>query len=343
LQCGGGFELMAALRAQALIFLTIFKLGETMMIPTRRMVPALVMTALFPLHAGAADLKWNGFLDFTFIAADSTTSGPSPTQSKFDINGELDLNTNLGNNVSSRIDFDLGNSLAGADSARFEQAFLAWASPKGLEVKGGQFNNPLSWEAEDAPDSYQISHGQLYTLWDNTTSLSGNNVLGASVSGKTGMVTLTGALLNDLQQVAEKNSFLGMVDIKPDDHMDLKVGFVTQDIQYKTIVDINGTYTQGLFMVGGEIILPSNSVDMGLGVTATYKFSDQVMGTLRFDNVSYDTNGVDDTRSITVAVSYMIEKNLTANAELRANSSGNNASSLIRDGSQAQLELIATF
>ncbi|MBI3774407.1 MAG: hypothetical protein HY273_02435, partial [Gammaproteobacteria bacterium] len=74
----------------------------------RRVVPALVMTALFPLHAGAADLKWNGFLDFTFMAVDDTTpTGPSPTQSKFDINGELDVNVALGNNVTTRMDFDL--------------------------------------------------------------------------------------------------------------------------------------------------------------------------------------------------------------------------------------------
>ncbi len=312
-----------------------------MMTPIRRVVPALVMTALFPLHAGAADLKWNGFLDFTFMAIDDTTpSGPSPTQNKFDMNGELDLNVALGNNVTSRIDLDLGHSGSG-DSGRFEQAFVAWESPKGLQLKGGQFNNPLSWEAEDAPDMYQISHGQLYSLWDLTTALSGNNVMGVLVSGKTGVVTLTGGILNDLGEVEEKNSFMGMVAIKPDPHLDLKVGFVTQDALFETIVDINATYTQGLFMVGGEIMLPSEVIDMGLGVTGTYKFSEQVSGTLRFDNVSYDVDGVDDSRSITLAASYMLEKNLMVNAELRSNNSDNNG--LIDDGNQVQLELIATF
>ena len=316
-----------------------------MMTPIRRMVPALVITAMFPLHASAADLKWNGFLDFTFMAIDDTTDvGPSPTQSKFDINGELDVNAALGNRVTARIDFDLGNSvrfMPTSDSGRFEQAFVAWESQKGMEFKGGQFNNPLSWEAEDAPDLYQISHGQLYSIWDYTTAISGNNLLGVMVSGKTGVVTLTGAVLNDLGQADEKNSFLAMVAIKPDAHMDLKVGVVTQHDYLKTIVDINATYTQGLFMVGGEIMLPSEYVDMAVGVTGTYKFSEQVSGTLRFDNVSYDRRGYDDSRSITVAASYMLEKNLMVNAELRANSSDNKG--LINDGNQVQLELIATF
>lgn len=320
-----------------------------MMSPIRRMVPALVMTALFPLHANAADLKWDGFLDFTYMAVDDTATGKSPTQSKFDINGELDLNANLGNKVTSRIDFDFGNSFSGGDSGRFEQAFVAWESQQGLQLKGGQFNNPLSWEAEDAPDLYQISHGQLYGIWNETTKLSGNNLMGVLVSGKTGVVTLTGAVLNDLQQINEKNSFLGMVAIKPDAHMDLKVGFVTQDTYLKTIVDINATYTQGLFMVGGEIMLPSDYIDMALGVTGTYKFSEQVMGTLRFDNVSYDVNGVDDSRSITIAASYMLEKNLMVNAEFRSSSTDNipaNAypnGNFVRDGNQVQLEVVATF
>ncbi len=324
-----------------------------MMKPIRRMVPALVMTAMLPLHANAADLKWDGFLDFTFMAVDDTTPvGPSPTQSKFDMMGELDLNAALGNKVTARMDFNLGNSMSSmptVDSSEFEQAFVAWESAKGLQLKGGLFNNPLSWEAEDAPDLFQISHGQLYGIWNETTMLSGNNLMGVSVSGKTGVVTLTGAVLNDLLETPEKNSFMGIVEIKPDAHMDLKVGFVTQDVGFETIVDINGTYTQGLFMVGGEIMLPSEIVDMGLGITGTYKFSEQVMGTLRFDNVSYDVNGVDDSRSITIAASYMLEKNLMVNAEFRSSSTDNIPAAafpdgnFILDGNQVQLELVATF
>ena len=269
--------------------------------------------------------------------------------SQIKINARCDFISQIRVQIQFAIDFDLGHSLSGGDSGRFEQAFLAWESQKGLQLKGGQFNNPLSWEAEDAPDLYQISHGQLYGIWNETTRLSGDNLMGVLVSGKTGVVTLTGAVLNDLRQVNEKNSFLGMVAIKPDAHMDLKVGFITQDTYLKTIVDINATYTQGLFMVGGEIMLPSDYIDMALGVTGTYKFSEQVMGTLRFDNVSYDKSGVDDSRSITIAASYMLEKNLMVNAEFRSSSTDNIPAkdypdgNFVRDGNQVQLELVATF
>lgn len=337
-----------------------------MMKPIRQIVPVLVMTALFPLHAGAADLKWNGFLDLTFMAVDDTVeANPSETESKFGIAGELDLSVALGNKVTTRFDLDLGSSKASEvdiadiecnvdlvleiadctiptsqneDSGRFEQAFVEWESSQGINLKGGLFNNPLSWEAEDAPNMYQISHGQLYTIWDLTTALNGNNLLGIAVSGKTGAVTLTGAILNDLFEVPEKNSFMAMALFKPNAQMDLKVGIITQDTALETILDVNMTYTQGLVMLGGEIMLPSEFIDMGLGVTGTYKFSEQVMGTLRFDNVSYDGDG-DDSRSLTVAVGYLLEKNLAVNAELRSNTSDDEDV----DGSQVQLELVATF
>lgn len=335
-----------------------------MMKPIRQIVPVLVMTALFPLHAGAADLKWNGFLDLTFMAVDDTVeANPSETESKFGIAGELDLSVALGNKVTTRFDLDLGSSKVSQvdpatiecsftlttvscdvppqdeDSGRFEQAFVEWESTQGINLKGGLFNNPLSWEAEDAPNMYQISHGQLYEIWDITTALSGNNLLGIAVSGKTGAVTLTGAILNDLLEVPEKNSFMAMALFKPNAQMDLKVGIITQDTLLETILDINMTYTQGLVMLGGEIMLPSELIDMGLGITGTYKFSEQVMGTLRFDNVSYDGD-LDDTRSLTVAVGYMLEKNLAVNAELRSNTSDDDEDF---DGSQVQLELVATF
>lgn len=283
------------------------------------------------------------------MLSDGTVDSPatSPSESKFDMNGELDLNTKLGNKVSARMDLDLGKvdytTGGNADSGRFEQAYINWESPKGLQLRGGLMNNPLGWEAEDAPDMYQISHGQLYTIWDEwVTGLSGNNVIGVAVSGKAGIATLTGAFINDLGQEDEQNSFLGTINFKPDNRLDLEIGFVTQDAGLESIVDFNGTYTEGLFMVGAEVMLASEFIDMGLGVTGVYKFSEQVSGTLRLDNVSYDIPNADDTRSITFAVSYMLEKNLTANVEVRINSA-DDTGLVVEDGDQVQLELVATF
>lgn len=342
--------------------------------PTR-LLSVMVISAALPLCVQAAepkqapemkhvpDLKWNGFLDLTFMLSDGTVDSPatSPSESKFDMNGELDLNTTLGNRVTARMDFDLGkvdnSPMANGDSGQFEQAYVNWESPNGLRLRGGIMNNPLGWEAEDAPDLYQISHGQLYSLWDNIpvfdptpapgswslmSGQNGNNVVGILVSGKAGVATLTGAFLNDLSQVDEQNSFMGVINFKPDNRLDLEIGFVTQDAGLETIMDFNGTYTDGLFMVGAEVMLASEFVDMGFGVTGVYKFSEQVSGTLRVDNVSYDIDGVDDSRSVTVAVGYMLEKNLMANAEVRINNT-DDASGIIADGDQVQLELVATF
>lgn len=316
-----------------------------------RLLSVMVISAALPVCAQAAELKWNGFLDFTYMLSDgtwdTTPSTPSPYENKFDMNGELDLNTSLGNKVTARMDFDLGkvdDTVGGnPDSGRFEQAFVNWESPKGLQLKGGLMNNPLGWEAEDAPDMYQISHGQLYTVWDLSTGLSGNNVIGVAVSGNAGVATLTGAFLNDLGQVDEQNSFLAMINFKPDNRLDLEIGFITQDAGLESIVDFNGTYTQGLFMVGAELMLASEYMDMGLAATGTYKFSEQVTGTLRLDSISYDIPDVDDSRSITLAVGYMLDKNLMVNAEVRINNADDTGAAFVADGDQVQMELIATF
>ncbi len=306
---------------------------------------ALLSTATF--SANAADLKWNGYLDLVYTLHDSTdesygaTGDESQTQSKFSSMGELDINADLGNKVGARLDLDYigsGSNGAGAGTA-VEQVFLQWNTPQQLIVKGGVFNNPLGWEAEDAPDKYHVTSGLLYNIWDANTSLYGNNVAGALLSGSVGQVTLTGALLNDLGNVNEKNSFMGVVNFAPGQGVDIEAGFVTQDAQFETIVDVNATWTQGIYVIGGEVMLPSEIVDMALAATGVIKLNDQLSGALRFENVSYDLPGVGDTRSITFGMSYMIEKNLFANAEIRMIDDEDETV----DGDIISLELIATF
>jgi hypothetical protein len=92
-------------------------------------------------------------------------------------------------------------------------------------------------------------------------------------------------------------------------------------------------------MIGGEIMLPSEIVDMGLGASGVIKLNDQFSGALRFENVSYDAPGADDTRSITFGLSYMLEKNLFANAEIRMIDDEDEDT----DGDVISLEFIATF
>jgi hypothetical protein len=104
--------------------------------------------------------------------------------------------------------------------------------------------------------------------------------------------------------------------------------------------------------LGGEIMLPSEIVDMGLMVMANFKVDDKFSATARFDMVSYDITGADDTTSITLAGLYSIEDNLFANAEIRINSDDNptginnagvNQGVGEGDGTTVHLELLATF
>jgi hypothetical protein len=260
-------------------------------------------------------------------------------QSRFDTTGELDLQAGLSPQTSARFDVDLAAGDAQGDAASLEQAFFRWESAQKVAVKGGVFNNPLGWEAEDAPDKYNITPGLLYLIWDDATALYGNNVAGVSVSGKVGQATLTGALLNDLYNEPETHSVMAAVNFAPVAGVDLEAGFVTQETGYETIVDLNATYTQGLYTVGGEIMLPSELVDMAIGVTGVLKFNDQTSGVIRFDNVSYDASGIDDTSSITFGLSYMLDKNLVVNGEVRMNESDIEDI----DGDLISMELIATF
>lgn len=317
----------------------------------RTLPAAIALSACaFSAHAvEAKDMKWNGFVDFTFTLHDSTdeTAGPpgedeSATQSKFAVGSELDLNVDLGNKVGARLDTDFTTAAANGTSGGVasEQAFLTWESPQKLLLKGGVFNNPLGWEGEDAPDKFHVTSGLLYMLWDDTTLLYGNNVAGVSLSGAMQQITLTGALLNDLGNTNEKNSFMAVVNFAPAQGVDLEAGFVSQDAGVESIVDINASFTKGVFMVGGEIMLPSEFVDLAFGVSGVMKFNEQFSGAARFESLAYEDDLVGaDVTSITLGVSYMIEKNLLANAELRMFDSDNDDV----DGDVITLEMLATF
>jgi len=311
----------------------------------------------------AANVEMSGFADIVYVVSDGvndSVAGAS-NESRFDVSAELDLKSKINNAMSVRIDVDLNTNstnISSGDSARIEQTFFAWESSNGIKVMGGVFNNPLGWEAEDAPDLYQISHGQIYTIWDNQTDFSGNNVAGVAVTADVGPIQITGALLNDLGNVAEEQSILGMVNFAPENVPGLAVeaGFVTQDLGAETIIDVNATFEMSLLTVGAEIMLPSELIDFAISSTASYKVTDQIALTGRFSQVSYDIPGAGalngDALSITFAASYMLDKNLVVNAELRINDSDftdtnsglfGGCSDVTCDGEVVQIEAIATF
>ena len=315
--------------------------------------------------ANAATTEFSGFADLTYVLSDGISDGTSSTEGKFDVAAELDIETTVDPSISARIDLDFNtstSSTAGEDSGRIEQAFFDWKSKNEIVVKGGVFNNPLGWEAEDAPDLYQVSHGQIYNLWNATTDFYGNNVAGVLVSGTVGPIVLSGGFLNDLAGTPEEQSLMGIVNFTPQNlkGFDFELGFVTQDVGLETIIDFNMTFEKAMLLLGGELFLASEVVDYGFGVTGVYKITDQISITGRFDSVSYDIPGFGTATAFTFAGSYMVAKNLVVNAEIRINDSdftpgntpgtgpGNtppdlNCNVVACDGDIIQLEAIATF
>ena len=325
----------------------------------------LIVLASISMSAvsNAATTEISGFADIVYVLSDGINNSPSPVEGTFDVTAEVDVKTAITPSMSARIDVDLNlatnSGFGAADSGRMEQGFFSWKSTSDINVKGGVFNNPLGWEAEDAPDLFQISHGQLYNLWDLSTDLNGNNVAGVAVDANVGPVQITGAILNDLGAVAEEQSIAAIVNYSPNEVKGLAVegGFIIQDAGLENIIDINATYDQGLYVVGAEIMLASEGIDYALAATGLYKVNDQFGITARVDSVSYDIPGVSDVISVTFAGSYVLDKNLVANVELRINNSdfepgilpggpifgGADCSNLACDGELIQVEAIATF
>ncbi len=319
---------------------------------------AAIMALPAVAHSAApTDVKLDGFVDIVWAVSDGTDLGINGSEGHFATSGELDMKTQLSGPVSLRLDADLGTSTTGGDSAELEQAYLGWAINNELSLKAGVFNNNLTLEKEDAPDLYQVTHGQLWDIWNATTTESGNNLQGVELSYKAGDITAFAGFLNDLGGVPEENSIKLGAEIRSIPNMTLTAGLITQDDgtianpTIENIIDINALWNvSDKLTVGGELMLPGEIIDMGLMVMANFKVDDKFSGTARFDMVSYDIAGSDDTTSITLAGLYAIENNLFANAEIRINSDDNGPPNVAQtrgigegDGTTVHLELLATF
>lgn len=304
--------------------------------------------------AGLKDVNINGFVDGVWTLSDGTDEVPSQ-DGQFSTSGEVDVESRLSGPMSMRFDADLNPSpTGGGDSGRLEQAFLHWDIDKNLGLKAGVFNNNLSWEKEDAPNMYQITHGQLYDIWNEATTLDGNNLEGVELNYSTGIITAFIGYLNDIGNAAEQNSLKVGAEVRATPDVNVVVGMITQDQDIPpflgNIIDVNATWKMDQRLtLGGELMLPDKTVDSGLMLKANYKVNKEFSATARYDMVSYDASGVDDTSSITLAGLYTISDGLYVNGELRFNND-NNVPTIATlqnvgegDGSTVRLELLATF
>ncbi len=304
--------------------------------------------------AMALDITPSGFVDFIWTLSDGTDLGKNGAEGRFDTSGELDVESNLKDGIMMRFDADVNPSSGGGDSARLEQIFLKWDIQQNMALKGGVFNNKFTFEREDAPDLYQITHGQLWDVWNLATQEEdGNNLQGLEFNYQLQKVNLIVGFLNDLGGIPEENSVEIGAEIDAIQNMNITVGLVTQDQFFENIFDVFANYKWNKFLFGGEILFADEGIDSGFMLMTNYQFSSKFSGTVRYDLVTYDSAFLaDDTWSLTVAGLYSISKNLFANAEIRFNDDPNSANPgpgtpppFIGegDGTTARIELLATF
>ena len=294
------------------------------------------------------DITPSGFVDLVWTLSDGTDLGINGDEGQFNTSGELDIESKLKDGITLRIDADVNPSTSGSDSARLEQIYLKWEIAPKLSLMGGVFNNKLTFEKEDAPDIYQVTHGQLWDIWNTSTAEDGNNLQGVELSYQLEKVNLFIGYLNDLNNTPDKNSLEIAAEINAVKDMDITLGLITQDQNLETIFDIFASYKNNNLLFAGEIMIADEQIDNALMLMANIKIDEKLSATVRYDLVNYDDAFLaDSTSSLTLAGLYSISNNLYANAEIRFNNDDNLPIAAPRigegDGTTARLELIATF
>lgn len=300
---------------------------------------------LVPMLGGAAQVgpvSFEGFANVIYVLVDNTVEPEDSDENRFITSGEVDLGTKVDEDIDVRFDLDL-NPSGEDDSARLEQAYINWAFAPRWTLKGGVFNNRLSWEAEDAPDLYQITHGQIYNIWDTETAdLTGNNLAGVELGFSLDQINLYAAVLNELRGTREEASLELAAEIQPLPNLNLVAGLITEDEGAETLFDVHGTWRWTRLLLGGEMLFAGELYDFAFGMTANYAFTDRVSGTVRYDFVAYDPPRIDDTSSLTFAALFSVREHVFLNGELRLNQD-DNIDPIIGDGALVAVELLATF
>ena len=325
----------------------------------KKLLPLAIAAIMAPGFAAAADVS--GFTDIIYTIADDSSKQAAPlkntSEGKFNANAEVDFSASPADGVTVRVDLDLGlpalNTKPGggaADSGDVEQAFFAWGVTEGVTVIGGVFNNPIGYEAEDAPDMDFTSHGSVYNVLDGQTALTGDNVAGLAVAGAVGPTTVTVALLNDIGETNEENSMALVVNYSPMSGLDLELGMVTQADQAKNagsaedVTNFNVLYAPAQvagLTVGLDYLTAGKIVDSAYDIWVGYDFGNGLGAKFRASDIDYTTaSGAADTDATSIYLSYQAASNLSAAIEFRTDSV---ATPGVADTDTTLLELIATF
>lgn len=320
---------------------------------------AVAAATTTPFVANAAAPTVSGFADINYTLIDDTRENPvtdiNDKENQFAADGEIDFAGNLASNVRVQADIDLSTTTGSFDSAEIEQAFFETDISNNIGMIGGVFNNPIGWEAEDRPNMYQTSHNFSYDILNSQTALRGNNVTGVGVTGKFSTVSVTAAVLNDIQEVPEENSIAVAVGINPMPELAIEIGFITQDndsgyctsfVSYSVnncgmgnIIDANVSYKLPNGMtVAGEFLTASELVDYSAMAMLNMPIPETSMSvTLRGESLSLDGDD-NDTTALTLAGVYTMNKALSFATEAKYIDGDFNDGDM-----QVGLEAIASF
>jgi len=305
------------------------------------------MLTLIPMASFAAGPKMSGFIDTGFVLSDGTTAAgvPSQLEMRYFTSAELDFELDAGSKANVRLDVDFPD-FGGTNIAVVEQAYAAFSVDTKTKLSVGIMNNPFGWEKQDAPDMYTISAGLIAWFWDDQTSRDGNNIQGTLVEHNAGDFKIFGGIVNDLGYVPEEISILIGVTASPVRNLEITGGLVTMDdtaaAAAGNIINVNATWKNGPLMVGGELIMPGQFVDQGLGVLGNYKVNREFSVTGRYNMLNFEAPGTDSVSSVTFAGLYELDKNIFINGEFASIDDATNATGL-GDGAIISLELLGTF
>ncbi len=301
---------------------------------TNRLYLALGCAAL--IHAGgasAASAEYNlsGFLDSVYTGVNDLA--PS-TESKFSGLGELDIGAKSpAGKVGGLLDLNFLLNSANQGVARIEQAYINWDITDRLGLDVGAMNSGLGLEKEDPTDLLTITHGQLYTFFDNQTSgLYGNNIEGVFLNGSYNRVNARFAFLNDLGDTASQNSVLLQAGADIINGLNVQGSFITQHAQAGNIFDINSTYRRGPVSMAVEVMTAEQTVDYGWGGTGHIDIGSRYGITGRIDHIKYANNVINADTSYTIAGIWNALENFQVYMEYRADDNGKWNSQLTLQG-----------
>ncbi|OGT18825.1 MAG: hypothetical protein A2V90_01765 [Gammaproteobacteria bacterium RBG_16_57_12] len=330
----------------------------------KRLIAIAVAAAITPAIAAAGSANISGFVDiYTTLATDDGK------EKYFLADGEVDVRNALTDSVTVGMDLDIslvssGTAVAGkADSGQIEQAFFAWKAADMLTVLGGVMNNPLGWEAEDAPDMPTTTHGQLHGVFDAQTAQDGNNTTGLAAAIKAGdMATVTLGVFNDNTLITKpatattygivteyENSLLAMVNVTPMAGLAIEAGLLTAepgttvDTVAGDIMDLNVEFT-GVpdLKVAFEYLTADEYYDSAYQILVGYNILPNFGVIARMDNVSMDDAANTETSTTTLYASYGIADNLSVALEFWSTETEDNTGTTYENDA-VNLEFIAKF